>query len=50
MIGFKRLRDTKPFKRHCKFCDTLFQPTGRKNKVCDECKKKQNDAKRKTNG
>lgn len=40
-------RGHKPFKRPCKKCGKEFKPHTKFNKMCDECKEKGNDKRRK---
>jgi len=39
-VKMSRYKTPKPFKKFCRDCEELFQPTGRFQKYCIECQKK----------
>jgi len=40
------MEDKKTYKRFCRSCDKLFQPTGKFNKICDPCRARRDAARK----
>jgi hypothetical protein len=43
----KGRKSLKPFKRLCRKCEQIFQPTGYYEEVCDKCSKPKNNWRKK---